>query len=981
MREQKEQNAFCRTIAILIIIMISFFIVCKVVYQLMDAKFYKAMAMHTIETLQIVSNMGTQEIEDKIEHSREILEKTVDIYGGEILEQKNKVLKEISLPEYGIRYVFYGKEGEIVSSDGKVGGYKKEEDILRAWRGETVLSGPFFNEKREYLVTYIVPIYQEEKISGLLALESDGYCFSEWIEGIKFSAGEGCAYLINEEGTNIAVSREENKNWITEEYNSLKLAQQDPNSQNLSISELERRPLMGQAGSGRYEWEGQESYVVYAPISNTGWGFFVGFYGEKLRDYTEDMVLSSFVRNQIIFLFIVLVISICIIKGFEQVGKEKQEKIRIIQTLASMYKRLYTINLEKDTYDCIQGNNFIKDIRNNNKAFSSLYEMFLNKYVYSEDREKLKNMKDIEGIERLLTEEKPYIQIEYRMIYKGEIWWEHRDIIVISWKKGKPQKVLMAIRDVSEQKLADEKTADTLRDALNSAKAANEAKSDFLSRMSHDIRTPMNAIIGMTAIAGSNLGNDKKVKDCLKKISISSKHLLNLINEVLDMSKIESGKMDLAEEEFNLAVLVENLITVTYPALQSKNHNLKVKINDIIHEDVIGDPVRIQQIFVNLMSNAIKYTPDNGEISLSIKEQKSPFAKMSSYIFIFEDNGIGMEQEFLEHIYEPFSRAEDSRTSKIEGTGLGMAITQNIVRMMNGSIQVESKKGIGTKVIAEICLKLCEQKEEFMPELQDLWVLVADDDSVVCESTCIILEEIGMKANWVLTGADAVKQVIKAHEERKDYYAVIIDWKMPDKDGIQTAREIREQVGAGVPIIIISAYDWSEIEQEAREAGVDAFITKPLFKSKLVHVMQSLREEKEEKGKTKEKTSFIGKRLFVVEDNELNMEIIKEILESLGAQVITAYNGKEAVELFEKSEEGYFDFIFMDIQMPIMNGYEATRELRNLNRKDAKEIPIVAMTANAFAEDIQKSKNAGMNEHITKPLDIEQIIGVLYKYL
>ena len=525
-----------------------------------------------------------------------------------------------------------------------------------------------------------------------------------------------------------------------------------------------------------------------------------------------------------------------------------------------------------------------------------------------------------------------------------------------------------------------------LRAAFDAAEAANRAKTDFLSNMSHDIRTPMNGIIGMTAIAAAHIDDKERVQDSLQKITQASKHLLSLINEVLDMSKIESGKVDLVEEEFNLSDLIDNLLAVTSSQIEAHHHEICVNISGVIHEAVVGDSLRIQKVLTNLMGNAVKFTPDGGKIQLSISEKPSNQAKVGCFEFVFEDNGIGMSEEFIAQVFEPFSRASDERVHRIQGTGLGMPISRNIVRMMGGDIQVESKLGVGSRFTVIIYLKLQDATEIRYDKFIDLDVLVADDDAMSLESCCGMLNDLGMRAEGVSTGAEAVERTVQHHAQQRDYFACIIDWKMPEMDGIATTRAIRRAVGQDVPIIIISAYDWSDIEQEARAAGANAFISKPLFRSRLARTFSVLVGEEEQKGQEMpldvlEALNLTGHRALLVEDNDLNAEIATEILKMTGLAVERAEDGMEAVDRMVEVEDGYYDLIFMDIQMPRMNGYDAARAIRAINRHDCSQIPIIAMTANAFAEDVQAAKAVGMNEHIAKPLDLKNLSKTLLRWL
>ena len=446
------------------------------------------------------------------------------------------------------------------------------------------------------------------------------------------------------------------------------------------------------------------------------------------------------------------------------------------------------------------------------------------------------------------------------------------------------------------------------------------------------------------------------------------------------MSRIESGKVDLQDEEFNLSDLVDNLITMTGPEIALHHHQLHVSISDVTHEEVIGDAMRIQKIFTNLMSNAIKYTPDGGTIHLSIQEKPSGNARSGCYEIIFEDNGIGMSRDFMEHIFEPFTRSDD--VSSVQGTGLGMAISRNIARMMGGDIKVESQFGKGSRFIVTLYLKLQETDPVKYDRFVDLNVLVADDDVMSLQTCCEMLNDLGMKAEGVTGGRETVRRVIARHENNDDYFACIIDWKMPDLDGIATIRAIRQAVGNDVPIIILSAYDWSDIEQEARNAGANAFISKPLFRSRLVRTFNTLVTDQPQQEQilpfqTLENMDLHGHNVLLVEDNELNAEIAKEILQMTGLQVSIVTDGLQAVEEMKTCKDNAYDLVFMDIQMPKMNGYEATETIRAMDRDYCRTVPIVAMTANAFAEDVQAAKASGMNDHIAKPLDMSVLAKIL----
>ncbi|MEL4860727.1 response regulator [Pseudoflavonifractor phocaeensis] len=540
--------------------------------------------------------------------------------------------------------------------------------------------------------------------------------------------------------------------------------------------------------------------------------------------------------------------------------------------------------------------------------------------------------------------------------------------------------------DVTAERTEQARQRQALEDACKAAQIANDAKTNFLSSMSHDIRTPMNAIIGMTVIAQANMHAPEKIQDCLNKINVSSRHLLSLINEVLDMSKIESGKIDLISEAVSLPELIEDVMDVFRPLAAEKHQELQINADHVRHETVVTDQSRLQQVLVNLLSNAVKYTPEGGCVGLRVREVPS-FAKgRGQYEFIVTDNGIGMSEAFIPHIFEPFSRAEESRVNQIQGTGLGMAITQNIVRMMNGTIEVKSVLGGGSQFIVAVSFELCREAEGDNGELSGLPVLVVDDDRIVCESAAEILDELGMRSSWELSGEAAVSRVTRAHEARDDFFAVILDWKMPGMDGLETLREIRKRLGADVPVIVISAYDYSEIEEEFRRAGADAFLTKPLFKSKIAHTFHQLRQSGRSADAAPlpagEASSCLeGKRILLVEDNWLNREIATELLQMHGFLIEGAENGRLAVEKFEAAGPGYYDCILMDIQMPVMDGYQAAEAIRALDRADAKTVPILALTANAFASDIGKAHSAGMNDHVAKPIEVDRLMEALKRWI
>ena len=566
--------------------------------------------------------------------------------------------------------------------------------------------------------------------------------------------------------------------------------------------------------------------------------------------------------------------------------------------------------------------------------------------------------------------------VEYRILRKtGEYCWYHALARMEDIEDG-DRRIYGIITDISGDK--------QLAEALSMAESANRAKTTFLNNMSHDIRTPMNAIIGYTGLAASHIDNKAQVQDYLGKIAQSSDHLLSLINVVLDMSRIESGKMNLDEKPESLPDIIHTLRDIVQADIHSKQHDLFIDTVNVHDEQVVCDKLRLNQVLLNILSNSIKYTAAGGTISMRITEKTLKPNGYATYEFCIKDNGMGMEEEFVKKIFDPFTRVKSSTVSGIQGTGLGMAITKNIIDMMGGRIEIDSKPGKGTETIVTfdfMVLEKAEKKNFEIPEFKGLRALVADDDANTCVSIETMLQEIGMRSEWCTSGKEAVFRAENAYSRGDLFRVYILDWLMPDMNGIETARRIRNVIGDDTPIIVLTAYDWADIEEEARAAGVTAFVNKPLFPSDLSRVLLScIGREERTFGEEEEEYDFAGKKILLVEDNELNREIAEEILEEAGFVIDTAEDGTVAVEKMKAAKPGDYDLILMDVQMPIMDGYEATRKIRAMGTASSK-LPILAMTANAFEEDRKAALNAGMNEHIAKPIDVGRLKEMLAKFL
>lgn len=572
----------------------------------------------------------------------------------------------------------------------------------------------------------------------------------------------------------------------------------------------------------------------------------------------------------------------------------------------------------------------------------------------------------------------------------GQMLWLQVNASCVDWQEGCPiyLAIFIDITDITELRQMQKKLteqADALRDALSVAEHANQAKADFLSRMSHEIRTPMNAITGMTTIAAANINDRQRVADCLEKIASSSKHLMTLINDVLDMSKIDAGKMKIAHETFDLQNVTESITTIIYPQADAKGLKFSVPLVDITDTVLTGDALRLNQVLINLLSNALKFTPEGGAVRLEIRQLQKKAGRVRLR-FTVSDTGIGMSQEFMKHLFTPFEQESTAAGRSAGGTGLGMPITKNLVTLMGGTVSVRSEPGKGSTFIVELDFDLPDGRSSELPQMrqtvESLKVLVTDDDKDSCIYTALMLKNLGIESDWVLTGQECLESVRRAHMDGSDYDVCLIDLKMPDMNGIEVTRRIRELADPDTTIVIITAYDWSSIEKNARQAGADAFLSKPVFASTLYDTLLSATTGAKKiimlpsSGIEKHWPGLSGRHVLLVEDNELNREIATELLKMTGVIVDCAADGRQAFDMFLEHGDRY-DLILMDVQMPVMDGYRATGAIRSCGHPRAASIPIIAMTADAFHEDIVKAGDAGMNGHLAKPIDQE----LLYKTL
>ena len=732
------------------------------------------------------------------------------------------------------------------------------------------------------------------------------------------------------------------------------------------------------------KFEADENGIVHLRSETGNW------FGrrEKIKDYDAYIFFPEsqvyITRNIICVIYVLLALLLFLLYRVSRSRTEKrsilqdQKRLRVINALGHAYASISLVNLKTEEIEILKSSGNMKPDQNGDMLFKAHQEELIRQVIAEPFQKAYWEFVDISTVAKRL-EERETLSFTARTV--DERW---MTMIIVPQgydKDGKLCTVLVAIRDATEEKEREIAQDRNLRNALAAAEHANRAKTVFLNNMSHDIRTPMNAVIGFTALATTHIDNKELVLDYLKKIHISGQHLLSLINDVLDMSRIENGSVRIEYTVVHLPDILHDLNTIIQESVHSKQQEFYIDTQDILHEDIITDKLRLTQVLLNISSNAVKFTPVGGTVNIRVSEKSCRRDGYTTVVFSVKDDGIGMSPEFREQVFDSFTREHTVTENGIGGTGLGMAITKNIVDMMGGTIQVESEVGKGTEftVILECETSGVTVKREPIPELKGARALVVDDDAETCMSVSKMLREIEMTADWTTSGKEAVLRAREAYEQNQEFKVYIIDWLMPDMNGIETVRRIRMVVGPESPIIILTAYDWSDVEQEAREAGVTAFVSKPLFLSELREVLMSPEQRKliqneNQKIQAASQTSYAGKKVLLVEDNELNREIATAIMEEIGLDVDVAEDGTDAVNIMSSERGNNYDLIFMDIQMPKMDGYTATREIRTLNNSKCANIPIIAMTANAFEEDRKKAIKAGMNGHIAKPISSDVIL-------
>ncbi len=671
----------------------------------------------------------------------------------------------------------------------------------------------------------------------------------------------------------------------------------------------------------------------------------------------------------------------------QQEKQNERRQMELVKALSIDYSLVCYFDLETGSGRLLQDDEsrqIFGSVFDGNISLEESMERYIEEFVYEEDQDMLRQA-SLPGKIKQELEEKMQYYVNYRV--QGTESFKYFQVKAVragAWD-DETRGIVLGFRSVDDEIRSEMEQKRLLEDALLQANKASKAKSVFLSNMSHDIRTPMNAIVGFTALAITHVDHREQVEEYLKKIMTSGNHLLSLINDVLDMSRIESGKIHLEEKPCSLPDILHGLRNILQADINAKQLELYMDTVDVWDEEIYCDKLRLNQVLLNLLSNSVKYTGAGGIVSMRVTEKAGAPAGHAIYEFCIRDTGIGMSEEFVAHIFEPFEREENTTISGIQGTGLGMAITKNIVDMMNGTIEVKSEQGVGTEFRACFTFRLdTGVKEPYdIAELKNYRALVVDDDFNTCDSVSYMLQQIGMRAEWTLSGKEAVLRTHQALMRGDSYSVYIIDWLLPDMNGIEVTRRIRKEMGEEVPVIVLTAYDWSDIEDEAKEAGVTAFCSKPLFLSELRSCLRSVinAEEEEEEKEQEELVRHHTGRILLAEDVELNQEIAVAILGDAGFTTEVAENGRIAVEMLRKSQPGYYQLVLMDVQMPVMNGYEAAKAIRKLENRKLASIPIIAMTANAFEEDRKEALASGMNGHIAKPIDVDNLISTLDEIL
>ena len=965
----KKRSAVIATIVLLVGI-----ILCSVQYfRFVSKTVYQESVSHLTEIFQQSNRSLTELVNKNLTYLHlwsEFLQTASS--ESEICDYINKAQKETEFSNF----YFLSADGNYITVTGETGYLGLQENIEDQLVQESdIITNAVLPGKPQMIV------FASPKQGIFKGFEYDAiaiaYDNADIIKVLDISAFDGNAsgYVIHSDGR--VVIDHSSDSWGTV-YNFFGILREHSHLSEEEITKLSEELKQGNTGAMLVELNGTKYYLVYEKSEIQDWTL-LGIAPAKIVNASMNKLqfITLLIMGIIMFGIALYIIVVILWKNKVSLKKKDTEimyRDELFQKLSMNVDDVFLmLDAETSKVDYVSPNI--------DKLLGITVEQMqkdihvLRKLHPQDSTNRMKN-----HLEGLMVQEQREWEFEYIQQKTRERRWFHI-VAMCSEVVGKKKYIL-----VMSDRTADKQKNQALSEAVHAAETANRAKSTFLSNMSHDIRTPMNAIIGFATLAVSNIDNKTRVQDYLSKILSSGNHLLSLINDILDMSRIESGKIHLEETEVNLSEVLHDLKTIISGQIHAKQLELYMDAMDIMDEDVYCDKTRLNQVLLNLLSNAIKFTPAGGTVSVRIRQFQGTKKGRSMYEIRVKDTGIGMSREFAQKIFDPFERERTSTVSRTQGTGLGMAITKNIVDMMGGMIEVQTEKGSGTEFIVRLDLRIQEehQRMEKIVELEGLKALVVDDDFNTCDSVTKMLVKVGMRSEWTLSGKEAVLRARQSLELGDAFHTYIIDWRLPDMNGIEVTRQIRS-LGDDTPIIILTAYDWSDIEAEARAAGVTAFCSKPMFMSDLRETLLNAIGQKQNNRTDAIPASvnadFKNKQILLVEDNELNSEIAVEILKEYGFRVDTAENGVEAVERIRNSTPGEYDLVLMDVQMPVMNGYEATHQIRSLDNPELAGITILAMTANAFDEDRKKALEAGMNGFLSKPIIIEELIHTLQSNL
>ena len=975
MEKQIRHNQVFMIILLLISLVCSCFILNYIVGKVSDAADIEALA-HITENTEQLNYSLTSRINDTWA-TMDMADMNLSGMGPVRTDEAVQYLHLIQEETKAVRVYLLSDDGGYLDSNANTGRWEFDEDMLPLIRDHQSIcrlrqlstGGDFL----DFAIPITAPVTDQNYQYLMMEYELD--TFLE-VLSLRSYGGKGVAYVLDDSGrtlfkTNGDLTSDQAENDFF--FRFLKGMKFTGNSAVTDIESLRSEMEAGNSGAV-YASDDTHSYAVsFQPLKPMDWHLVLMVERSAIAGgrvvYMQQVKWISIAANVLIMLICLGLYMANTLRLRKRSALQLSSRERIIEVLSTDSMGAYIL-IDANTKNCtfvsqsIEGMVGIAPADLLGNSLKKLLDVLNHPELVQALRE-WDNQKTLES---------------GRFVFRGEQSGDkkHLRIRVFPPQNGE---TVMAILDET----ADAQKERALEDAVSAARSANRAKSTFLSNMSHDIRTPMNAIIGYATLAVANISNPDRLKDYLSKILSSGNHLLSLINDVLDMSRIESGRIHLEETEANLSDILHDIKTIVSGQIHAKQLELYMDTLDVTDEDIYCDKTRLNQVLLNLISNAIKFTSPGGTVSVRVAQIHNAPAGKGIYEIHIKDTGIGMSPEFVKKIFEPFERESSSTVSRIQGSGLGMAISKNIIDMMGGTIRVITEKGKGTEFIIRLTLRLQSERRVVrkIEELEGLKALVADDDFNTCDSITKMLIQVGMRSEWTMSGKEAVLRSKQAQEMNDAFHAYIIDWRLPDMNGIEVTRQIRRSVGDSTPIIILTAYDWSEIESEAREAGVTAFCAKPMFlsdlrESLLVSLGKQVPKKVQSLPASDHNEVFRNKRILVAEDNELNREIAVELLGEYGFMVETAEDGASVVKKIADSAPGYYDLILMDIQMPIMDGYETTRQIRALENPDLADIPVLAMTANAFEEDRQKALAAGMNGFLSKPINIEQMIGTLH---